>query len=93
MPTQRAPRPVGMLEHLDSTHPGSMSILSTASLLAVEALLPLCVLKQGLKTLGFDSKSWGLAGVLRRSSADWPQSRVARHHSGKIEPVTVDMFS
>ena len=44
-----APRSVGMLEHLDSTHPGSMSILSTASLLAVEALLPLCVLKRGLK--------------------------------------------
>ena len=48
-PTQRAPRSVGMLEHLGSTHPGSMSILSTASLLAVEALLPLCVLKRGLK--------------------------------------------
>ena len=75
MPTQRAPRPVGMLEHLDSTHPGSMSILSTASLLAVEALLPLCVLKQGLEEaktkvlrgFGFSSKSWGLAGVLLRT--------------------------
>ena len=71
-PTQRAPRSVGMLEHLGSTHPGSMSILSTASLLAVEALLPLCVLKQGLKKqktkvlrgIGFSSKSWGLTEII-----------------------------
>jgi len=61
-----------MLEHLGSTHPGSMSILSTASLLAVEALLPLCVLKQGLKKqktkvlrgIGFSSKSWGLTEII-----------------------------
>ena len=66
-PTQRAPRSVGMLEHLGSTHPGSMSILSTASLLAVEALLPLCVLKQGLKKR--KRKCWGGLVLVAKAGA------------------------
>ena len=59
----------------------------------------LCVLKQGLKKLqrkcwgGLVSvakarKSWGLAGILLRTG----HKLFTRHHSGKIEPVTVDIF-
>ena len=60
-PSQKAPKSVGMREHLD------MPILSNISLLAVEVLLTLCVIKQGLKKrkkmlkeIGFSSKCWGL---------------------------------
>jgi hypothetical protein len=75
-PTQWAPRSVGMLKHLDSTHPRSMSILSIVPFHSLAACsrgssAPLRAQAgfdeaktKVLRVMGFSSKSWGLAGFL-----------------------------